>query len=342
VEKQPERTYSILVQGKDTDHRLDLFLASKTPDLTRSRIQNLIRDGLVQVNGRPRKPGYRLRAGDQVLFTVPPPRAYRIEPEPVDFSILFEDSSLLVLNKPPGLVVHPAPGHPSGTLVHGLLARCRDLSGIGGTLRPGIVHRLDKDTSGLIVVAKNDVVHCRLSNQFSEGLVKKQYLALVIGCPDRSQGTIEVAISRHPKRRKEMAPVPTGGRQALTYWEKIRNFGEFYSLLRVSPKTGRTHQIRVHLAHLGYPIAGDTVYGKGRERRRKRISDRKDMPPIRRQMLHAHILGFHHPESGRYCQFEAPLPPDMKEILTSLDRAFPHQQKGRNSPTGAESPLAFS
>ena len=235
--------------------------------------------------------------------------------------MIYEDSSLIVLNKPPGLVMHPSPGHSTGTLVHGLLHHCRDLSGIGGVSRPGIVHRLDKDTSGLLVVAKSDRVHNALAGQFKAGEVIKKYLALVHGIVHGDKGEIDLPIARHPKRRKEMSVVASGGKRAITFWKKIEELANEFSLLSVAPKTGRTHQIRVHLSHMGHPVLGDPVYGHRTSRWKKRFpSTPAVLAKIERQMLHAEILGFVHPGSNKYCEFHAPVPNDMAHLLKTLKR----------------------
>ena len=303
--------------------RLDVFLCNSRADLSRARIQALIGDGHVEVNDRPSKPSHKLKTGDRVSLTIPPPAPPDLTPHEVEFQIIHEDSSLIVLSKPAGVVVHPAPGHSTGTLVHGLLKHCKDLSGIGGTLRPGIVHRLDKDTSGLMVAAKNDRTHASLAQQFKSGSVKKKYLALVHGHIKGEKGKIALPIARHPSRRKEMAVVLSGGREALTLWEKLTEFQAGFSLLSVSIKTGRTHQIRVHLSHMGHPVAGDPVYGHGPNWLKRRFP-RKNGPMLnlKRQMLHSKRLGFVHPVNKSYMEFEAPLPEDMKhalEILEQLD-----------------------
>ncbi|SPD73213.1 Uncharacterized RNA pseudouridine synthase YlyB [uncultured Desulfobacterium sp.] len=299
--------------------RLDIFLAGSLTDLSRSRIQSLIKDGFVKVNNLPSKPGCRLKAGDHVSLTIPPAEAVSLEPEAVDFEILYEDESLIVVNKPPGVVVHPAPGHPTGTLVHGLLKHCKDLSGIGGVLRPGIVHRLDKDTSGLMVVAKNDRAHNILSRQFKSGKVQKEYAALVHGLVEGDEQVIDLPISRHPQKRKEMAVSASGGKRAITHWKKIKEFRSGFSLLSVSIKTGRTHQIRVHLSYIGHPVVGDPVYGYGQRWWKNSSNFRYDMPvTINRQLLHARRLGFTHPDRGDIVEYESPLPKDMNHILTIL------------------------
>jgi len=315
-----ERTISLTISEENRDHRIDTFLATQIEALTRSRVQELVKRGFVQVNGQSPKTSYRLKKGDLVTLSIPPVQPCMLEPEPVQFALIHEDPSLIVLNKPPGLVIHPAPGHQRGTLVHGLLQHCRDLSGVGGVMRPGIVHRLDKDTSGLLVVAKNDRAHLFLAQQFKAGTVAKEYLAVVHGRMKTPRGDIDLAIGRHPKKRKEMTVLVSGGRRSVTHWEKLRDLGNRFSLLRVSPKTGRTHQIRVHLSHLGHPIVGDPLYGyKKRVWKKHFPTESGILPLIKRQMLHAQTLGFVHPDGGAYCRFEAPVPPDMEELIRALE-----------------------
>lgn len=308
------------VTGDWQDMRLDIFLSSRSTDLSRARIQTLIKTGNVKLNNSPSKPGYKLKQGDQISLSIPDPPPRILEPESVEFDIIYEDHSLIVLNKPPGLVVHPAPGHITGTLVHGLLQHCDDLSEIGGMLRPGIVHRLDKDTSGLLVVAKTDKAHAFLAGQFKSGLVKKQYLALVHGIVKEDEGKIDLSIARNPLKRKQMSVSVNGGRRALTIWRRIEEFQMGFSLLSVSIKTGRTHQIRVHLLYIGHPVVGDSVYGYGKKNRIKRhkLNKKSPLPSINRQMLHAGFLAFIHPDHGRYVEFEAPLPDDMKRAVEAL------------------------
>ena len=287
--------------------------------LSRSRIQTLIKNGDIKVNNCYAKPSHRLVPGDQVSVSVPRPSPYIPKPEAVEFEIIHEDDSLIVLNKPAGLVVHPAPRHATGTLVHGLLNHCRSLSGIGGTVRPGIVHRLDKDTSGLLVVAKSDPVHRFLQRQFKSGMVKKQYVAIVHGLVKGNKGEIDVPIGRHPKKRKEMAVTLSGEKRALTLWQKREDFALGFSLLLVTIKTGRTHQIRVHLSHIGHPVAGDPVYGPGRSWWKRNPLFKKAAPLLfKRQMLHACHLGFLHPAKDIYLEFEAPLPDDMSAAVEFL------------------------
>jgi len=323
VNIESDRPPSYEITHHNQDNRLDVFLATHSNDLSRSRIQTLIKREFVQVNNRPSKPSYKLKAGDHILLTIPPPEAPVLKPETIKFGILHEDKSLIVIDKPPGVVVHPAPGHSTGTLVHGLLQHCQDLSGIGGVLRPGIVHRLDKDTSGLMVVAKNDRVHASLSRQFKAGEVKKQYIALVHGLVKNDEQEIDLPISRHPKRRKEMAVIPSGGRRALTRWKKIEEFQSGFTLLSITIRTGRTHQIRVHLSHMGHSVVGDPLYGQGQKKwKRHPLYKKGILPVINRQMLHAKRLGFVHPDQDRYLEFESPLPYDLDHavlVLNSLD-----------------------
>jgi 23S rRNA pseudouridine1911/1915/1917 synthase len=321
VETETNRTFSYEISDSAERTRLDIFLSSCSISLTRSRIQTLIKNGFVRVNNSPSKPSYQLRLGDRVSLSIPDPVPQVLSPEPVEFEVIHEDSSLIVLNKPAGLVVHPAPGHSAGTLVHGLLQHCRNLSGIGGVLRPGVVHRLDKDTSGLMVVAKNDHAHGLLSSQFKAGTVKKQYLALVHGTVEGNEGMIDLPIARHPVRRKEMSVAPSKGKRALSLWHKIEDFRSGFSLLSISIKTGRTHQIRVHLSHKGHPVVGDAVYGYGRRWWKGHPLVKKDkdiVHLIKRQMLHSNCLGFIHPDHGSHVEFRVPLPDDMKEVIDAL------------------------
>ena len=261
----------------------------------------MIDAGLVTVEGRVPKASEKVREGLEVTVTVPPPEETGLQPEPIPVTIIYQDPDIIVVDKPAGLTVHPAPGHPQGTLVNALLAACPDLQGISGTLRPGIVHRLDKDTSGLLVVAKNDRAMRSLQAQLKERQVHKTYLALVHGVPKPREGQIEAPIGRHPKNRKKMAVVE-GGRESVTRYRVREELPGGYSLLEVEPVTGRTHQIRVHLAAIGHPIIGDAVYGRASKL-------------LGRQFLHAHRLGFRMPASGREIEFESPLPEDLRGAL---------------------------
>ncbi len=291
------------------DERLDSFIARRVAELTRSRAGKLIAAGAVSVGGATvSKASTRLAVDDDVRVDVPPPAPSALTPEPMPLSIVYEDSDLLVIDKPPGLAVHPSPGHASHTLVHGVLAHCSDLSGIGGEKRPGIVHRLDKDTSGLIIVAKNDAAHVSLSRQLKEHKVEKTYLALVEGQIEPTEGVIDAAIGRDPHHRTRMAVVD-GGREARTRYRLLRHAGG-RSLVELRPETGRTHQLRVHLAAMGYSISGDTLYGR-----------RKGTPDgLTRQFLHAQRLAFRHPATGERLELEAPLADDLASVLAELER----------------------
>ena len=301
------------------DIRLDLFLSLSEPGLSRSRIQSLIKEGNVQVNGHFSKPSHRLKSGDRIDIAVPPPSAVNLVPQDVNFSVIYEDRSLIVVSKPAGVVVHPAPGHSEGTLVHGLLKHCTDLSGIGGELRPGIVHRLDKDTSGLLVAAKNDNAHLSLARQFKSGCIRKEYAALVHGRMKTNVGGVNLPIGRHPVKRKKMAVISKGGRQAITAWRMVEEFDAGFSFLSILLKTGRTHQIRVHMAHIGHPLIGDFIYGHGPGWWKKNFPVGKGFScEVQRQMLHSFRLGFTHPENSRFMEFESPLPQDMVQVLDSL------------------------
>jgi 23S rRNA pseudouridine1911/1915/1917 synthase len=285
--------------------RLDTFVARRCPELSRSNARHLIDEGLVTMDGRQGKRSEHVTAGLRVSVTIPPPEKIDLEPEDIPVTIIYQDGDIIVLDKPAGLTVHPAPGHPSGTLVNALLAACPDLRGIAGTLRPGIVHRLDKDTSGLMVVAKNDRAQRALQSQLKDRDVHKTYVALVHGVPKPREGQIEAPIGRHPKNRKKMAVVADGREAATKYRVREELAGGRYALLEVEPVTGRTHQIRVHMAALGHPIIGDATYGK-----------RSDL--IARQALHASKLAFAMPLGGRAVEFESPLPADMREALEWL------------------------
>lgn len=301
--------------------RLDRYLADQCPALSRSRIQKLIAEGAICVNGGPTRSSYRVMAGDSVTFHVPPPTKSAIDPEAIPLSIFFEDDHLLVLDKPAGMITHPAGRVTSGTLVNALLAHCTQLSGINGVLRPGIVHRLDKDTSGLMVVAKSDEGHRGLAAQLAARAMARHYLALIWGGFDVDEGRVEAPIARHPKHRKRMAVSPAG-RFAATRW-RVRARRDFLSLLSLALETGRTHQIRVHLARLNRPVFGDPLYG-GREERlhgiaplfRRRATHL--LAQTNRQMLHATQLTFVHPVTKRELTFESPPPEDMQNMLDLL------------------------
>jgi len=300
----------------ETSHgqRLDQFLALNGPilvgDFSRGMFQDLVARKLVLVDGQPRKNNYRVRGQEIVQIYVPPPSLSELVPEPIDFPILYEDEHIIVLCKPPGLVVHPACGNLTGTLVHGLLHHCADLSGINGQVRPGIVHRLDKDTSGVMVVAKNDCAHHCLADQFKHKTAKKVYHAILDGVPSMECGQVSTPIGRHPVNRKKMAVLVDRGREAMTKWKLLAGFGRLYSLVEIMIETGRTHQIRVHMASIGLPVAGDPVYGKK--------NDRNKDYGIRRQCLHASSLSFLHPATKEMVKFSADLPEDMATVLEQL------------------------
>lgn len=290
--------------------RLDLVLVSALGDISRSRVQQLIHEALVTVDGAvPKKAGVRLEGGERIEVRIPAVETSRLTPEPIPLDIVFESSDLMVVNKPAGMVVHPSPGHIRGTLVHAALAHAPDIRGIGGELRPGVVHRLDKNTSGLILLAKHDKALHDLQSEFKHRRVDKRYIALVDGSPPTPEGKIEAPIGRDPARRKRMSiTAPTRGRPAETSYTTRRSFVE-HSLLNVQPLTGRTHQIRVHLAFLGCPVVGDVVYG----RKRPSIA-------LHRQFLHAARLTICLPGQSEPTTFEAPLPEDLVEVLNQLER----------------------
>lgn len=289
---------------EDGEERLDLFLARQDTGLTRSQAQRLTEEGYVLLNGAVSRPSRRLRTGDRVYLVVPPPRPVELPAQAMPLNILYQDGELLIVDKPAGLTVHPSPGHPSHTLVNALLALCPDLKGIGGELRPGIVHRLDKDTSGLMVVSKSGAAHTNISGQIKERTITKGYLALACGRVEPGEGVIDGPIGRDPRNRKRMAVVD-GGREASTSYNVLAHIGG-HSYIEVSPKTGRTHQIRVHFASIGHPLFGDALYGKR-------------SPVLGRQFLHAHLLGFRHPTTDKYMEIISPLPPDLRSAMDVLE-----------------------
>ena len=300
-----EATYS--VSYKDSGKRIDQFLVEKDFSLSRARVQTLIKDGFVKVNNKEVKCSYKVKLSDNIHLIIPSEKPLELRPEPIDFEIIYEDPYIIVIDKPAGLVIHPAPGHYQGTLVHGLLYKCNDLSGIGGVLRPGIVHRLDKDTSGIMLVAKDDLSHRHLINQFKEGIIDKEYWALVHGPVKEKEGIINMPITRHPVKRKQMY-VSESGKKAITLWRKIADLSNDIALISANPRTGRTHQIRVHMSYIGYPILGDHIYG----RKRGRFASR--------QMLHSKRIAFQHPGTGKKLEFSSHLPEDMKRFMIALIR----------------------
>ena len=291
---------------EEAGERLDVFLARRCPEMSRSHVQKIIAADGVRVNGRPQKARYLLQTGDEVAFLPPCPESSAVSPEDIPLDILYEDKDVIVLNKGRGMVVHPAAGNFRGTLVNALLAHCGDLSGINGTLRPGIVHRLDKDTSGVMVAAKNDGAHKDLAKQMQAKTAQRIYLAIVDGNVEEAAGVIHGAIGRSPKDRQKMAVVSQNGKAATTKFRVVERFGA-HTLLSCQLLTGRTHQIRVHMAYIGHPVTGDPKYGRG-----------KGSLSICGQALHSHTLTFRHPATGERMTFTAPLPMDMEEILASL------------------------
>ena len=317
--------FTILADESDQGRRLDAVVAAHLPDCSRSLAVNLITNLDILVDNQAKKPGYRVKWGDKILGRIPVPVQVEYGPEPIPLKILYQDSHIVVLNKQAGLVVHPAPGHGSGTLVNALLHHCPDLEGIGGEIRPGIVHRLDKDTSGTIVIAKNAGAHERLARQFKDRTVQKRYLALVYGELHQDEGMITLPIGRHPVHRKRMSTITRTGRSAETSW-RVRERFQGVTLIELTLKTGRTHQIRVHCTSMGHPIVGDKVYSS-----RKWLKDTARLisgdsssklavlKTVPRQMLHAWRLGLTHPHTGEFMTFESPIPEDMEALVERLE-----------------------
>lgn len=296
----------VVLQVERGGVRVDKYVAEAVPDLSRAAAQRLIAEGRILVNGAVVKASCRLEPGDTISVEIPPPVEVSLAPEAIPLDIVYEDADLLVVNKPAGMVVHPAFGHGSGTLVNAVLAHCPDLAGVGGELRPGIVHRLDKDTSGLIVVAKGDAALRHLQAQFKGRAVQKAYLALVEGHVSPASGLIDAPIGRDPRARKKMAVVPRGGREAQTEYRALE-FYDAHTLVEAHPLTGRTHQIRIHMAFIGHPIVGDAVYGF-----------RKQRAKTPRLFLHAARLAFRLPSTGEWREFQSPLPDDLTAVLERL------------------------
>lgn len=293
-----------IVLEHENNERIDKVITSLESDWSRTQVQQWIKEGLVLVNQKPIKTNYKCSMHDQIEISIPDPETLDIVPEDMELDIYFEDSDCLVVNKPKGMVVHPAAGHATGTLVNGLMAHCKDLSGINGVLRPGIVHRIDKDTSGLLMVAKNDKAHEHLVNQLVAKTVTRKYKALVHGNISHDYGTIDAPIGRDPKDRQSMTVVENG-KHAVTHFHVIERFKDF-TFVECRLETGRTHQIRVHMKYIGFPLAGDPKYGP-----RKTLD-------INGQALHAAVLGFNHPRTEEYLEFEAPLPKEYEELLEKL------------------------
>lgn len=299
----------LVLSEREEGIRLDKVLAERLPDLTRTAIQRLLEEELVLINGKPAAKNRKGRAGDSVAVRIPDPEPLCLQAENVPLDIVYEDDDLLVVNKPQGMVVHPAPGNYQGTLVNALLAHCgTSLSGINGVIRPGIVHRIDKDTSGLLMVAKNDFAHQGLARQIKEHSFRREYEAVVAGRMKQESGVVNAPIGRHPIDRKKMAVTEKNSKEAVTYFRVIAEYPG-YTHIRLRLETGRTHQIRVHMAYLGHPVAGDPVYGL-----------RKPDLGLKGQCLHARLIGFVHPRDGRYLEFESPLPDYFTRLLTKLEQ----------------------
>ena len=299
------RRLEFLVDSNHQTIRLDVFLSENQTEFSRSHLKRLIELGHASVNGSQAQAKYRIKTGDRIVLIIYPPSKSGIDAESIPLKIIYEDEAMLVVDKPAGMVVHPAPGHAKGTLVNALLNHCSDLSGIGGVERPGIVHRLDKDTSGIVLIAKNEIAHRSLASQFKNRKVKKTYLALVRGVVKSASGIIETSIGRHKTNRKKMTATINQGRQAETRYKVLETLGHF-SYLQLFPKTGRTHQIRVHLASIHHPVLGDKLYGGIITGSYLKMS---------RQALHAHRIEINHPVSEQPLVFEAPIPPDINNYL---------------------------
>ena len=292
---------------EDQQMRLDKYLAEQFPEQTRSYLQKLIKDGEVTVNGKNVKTGYQLSKGDEVCVNIPEPKELDVEPQKMDLDIVYEDEDVILINKPKGMVVHPAPGHTTDTLVNGLLYHCKDnLSGINGVARPGIVHRIDRDTTGILIVCKNDMSHNSIAAQLKEHSINRRYRALVHGNLKEDTGTVEGPIGRHPIDRKKMSINEKNGKPAVTHYTVLERFGN-YTLIECKLETGRTHQIRVHMTSIGHPLVGDEVYGPA-----------KCPFKLQGQCLHAMVLGFVHPRTGEYMEFSADLPEYFEDLLRKL------------------------
>ncbi len=305
----------------EAGQRLDRFVSDKT-GASRNRVQNHIQKNCCSVNGRIEKPSYKLKSGDAVEYAPPEPVATEVIPQDIPLNVVYEDSDVIVINKPAGMVVHPAAGNPDGTLVNALLFHCKDMKGIGDVQRPGIVHRIDKDTSGLLVVAKNDEAHAGLSEQFAVHDIEREYHLFCFGSPDDDKGTFNRPISRHPNDRKRFTSLQNRGKTAVTHWHWLARLGSIgYGVARL--ETGRTHQIRVHFSDAGLPIVGDPVYTH--PRRAKHLTEpdvRIEVLKIKRQALHAKTLGFRHPITGEALRFSSALPEDMDELLQFLTKRY--------------------
>ena len=302
--------YTLTTELCDEGLRLDRFLSEELEDHSRSFLQKLIKEGLVTVDEKPVKANYRLSAGQQVSVQVREPEEVNIEPQEMPLDILYEDGDVCIVNKPKGMVVHPAAGHYRDTLVNGIMYHCQDsLSGINGSLRPGIVHRIDKDTTGALIICKNDKAHSCIAEQLKEHSITRRYRAIIIGNLSEDEGTVDAPIGRHPTQRKKMAVNRNNGKRAVTHYRVLARF-RGYTYIECRLETGRTHQIRVHMASIGHPLLGDTVYGPAKQA----------YPSLEGQTLHAMVIGFVHPTTGAYMEFEAPLPAYFAELLQKLPK----------------------
>ncbi|GGG89965.1 RluA family pseudouridine synthase [Paenibacillus radicis (ex Gao et al. 2016)] len=302
-----EEQLAFTAAAEQAGERIDKFITESVndPAISRTQVQEWIKSGAVTVNGAVVKANYKLSSGDEVAIRVPEPTDAEIVAEPIPLNVVYEDGDVIVINKPRGMVVHPAPGHSTGTVVNALMHHCKDLSGINGMLRPGIVHRIDKDTSGLLMVAKNDLAHLSLAAQLKEHSVTRKYIALVHDNLQHDQGTIDAPLGRDTKDRKMFVVTDRNSKHAVTHFIVLERLND-YTLVELQLETGRTHQIRVHMKYIGHPLAGDPVYG-----RNKTVA-------LKGQALHAAVIGFVHPRTGAYMQFEAPIPGDMEHVLNSL------------------------
>jgi len=300
------QNYEFIVEREQEGVRIDQYLSQRISDISRSRIQKLIEQGNITVGDKQIKPNYKVKQGDIVRVELPEPVVLDVKPENIDIEILYEDEDIAVVNKPQGMVVHPAAGNYSGTLVNALMARCSSLSTINGVIRPGIVHRIDKDTSGVLVIAKNDAAHHSLAEQIKVHSVKRVYYAIVEGVIKQDSGTIDAPLGRHPVERKKMAVVDRNGRRAVTHYRVLERFKQ-NTLIEARLETGRTHQIRVHMAYIGHPLVGDPVYGYKKQRFN-----------LKGQALHAKTLGIIHPSTGEYMEFTSPLPEYFQSLIEKL------------------------
>ncbi|MCM3626424.1 RluA family pseudouridine synthase [Paenibacillus glycanilyticus] len=305
---ESEELLEFEVAPEQAGERIDKFVTDSLNEdsISRTQVQDWIKSGAVHVNQNTVKPNYKVSSGDQVAIRVPEPEDAAIVAENIPLDIVYEDSDVIVINKPRGMVVHPAPGHSSGTVVNALMHHCKDLSGINGVLRPGIVHRIDKDTSGLLMAAKNDLAHVSLAEQLKDHSVSRKYIALVHGNLPHDQGTIDAPIGRDQNDRKLFTVTDRNSKHAVTHFVVLERISDDYTIVELQLETGRTHQIRVHMKYIGYPLAGDPMYG-----RNKTVA-------LKGQALHAALLGFKHPRTGEYLEFEAPIPADMEHVLNSL------------------------